>query len=244
MTPGQARVALLTFLLVTTGVVVNALFLQNRAPVATKASTERPPARPPAERIRKSGEVTRTDRSKHGPTEAAKDQPFRIAHFAPDTAKLDAPLPMPQGEASPETVRAIQRELKSRGYGPLASDGVMGLTTRAGIMAFEYDHGLGLSGEASEDLLRRILLGTSTDAELAGAGKVRSIQAEQVIRTVQQRLSGLGYRVGRVDGWLGEDTVKAIRDFEMDKGLVPRGRISAELVTRLIEAAVSKPSSR
>jgi peptidoglycan hydrolase-like protein with peptidoglycan-binding domain len=48
-----------------------------------------------------------------------------------------------------------------------------------------------------------------------------------VIRTVQQRLAALGYRIGRVDGWLGEDTVKAIRDFEMDKGLVPKGRICA-----------------
>src|SRR5262245_21422764 len=193
MTPGQARVALLTFLLVTTGGVVNALFLQNRATVDTKATTERPPARPPAaDRARKPGEVTRTDRPKPSSAGAATEQPLRIAHFAPDTAKLDAMLPAAQSEVATETVRAIQRELKARGYGPLASDGVMGLTTRAGIMAFEYDHGLALTGEANEDLLRRILLGTSTDTELVGAGKVQSIRAEQMIRTVQQRLSGLG----------------------------------------------------
>jgi peptidoglycan hydrolase-like protein with peptidoglycan-binding domain len=65
-----------------------------------------------------------------------------------------------------------------------------------------------------------------------------------VIRTVQQRLAALGYRIGRADGWLGEDTVKAIRDFEMDKGLVPKGRISAELVARLSDAAAPKSSGR
>ena len=171
------------------------------------------------------------------------EQTLRIAHFTPDTTKLDAPPQAPQGDADIETVRAIQRELKARGYGPLAGDGVIGLTTRAAIMAFEFDHGLGLTGEASEDLLRRILLGASPDIEL-GAAKVRSVEAEQVIRTVQQRLTALGYRIGRVDGWLGEDTVKAIRDFEMDKGLVPKGRICAELVARLGAPAASKPKGR
>ena len=86
--------------------------------------------------------------------------------------------------------------------------------------------GSALTGEASEELLKRILLGAAAGIEPAGAARVSSVQAEQVIRTVQQWLAALGYRVGRVDGRLGEDTVKAIRDFEMDKGLVPKGRVS------------------
>jgi peptidoglycan hydrolase-like protein with peptidoglycan-binding domain len=244
MTPGQARIALLSFLLVTTGVAVNALFLQTRTGVATKAAIERPAVRPPADRGRKSSEALRTDRSKSGPPQVTVgEQPLRIARFAPDSSKLDIPQ-APQGDADMATIGAIQRELKSRGYGPIAGDGVMGLTTRAGIMAFEYDHGLGLTGEASEELLKRILLGASAGIEPAGPAKVKSVQAEQVIRTVQQRLAALGYRIGRVDGWLGEDTVKAIRDFEMDKGLVPKGRICAELVARLSDAAAAKPSGR
>jgi len=245
MTPGQARIALSAFLLVTTGVAVNALFLQTKSAVATRPAIERPVARPPVDRGRKSSEATRTDRSKPGQSPVAvAEHPLRIARFAPDTSKLDTPLQAPQGEAHTATISAIQRELKSRGYGPLAGDGIMGLTTRAGIMAFEHDHGLGLTGEASAELLKRILLGAADGVEPAGAAKVRSVQAEQVIRAVQQRLAALGYRIGRVDGWLGEDTVKAIRDFEMDKGLVPKGRISAELVARLGEATTPKPSGR
>jgi len=245
MTPGQARIALLSFLLVTTGVVVNALFLQSGPAVATKAPTARPTAGPPADRGRRSSAATRVERPKPVPSEAAaKEQTLRIARFAPDTAMLDAPLPAPQADAGIETVRAIQRELKARGYGPLAGDGVMGMATRAGIMAFEHDHGLGLTGEASEELLKRILLGAPPDTVPAGAAKIRSVQAEQVIRAAQQRLAALGYRIARVDGWLGEDTVKAIREFEMDKGLVPKGRISAELMARLGEAAERKPAGR
>ena len=41
------------------------------------------------------------------------------------------------------------------------------------------------------------------------------------MRAVQQWLAALGYQPGRTDGRPGEETVKAIRDFEMDKGLVP-----------------------
>jgi hypothetical protein len=138
MTPGQARIALLSFLLVTTGVAVNALFLQTRSAVATKASSERPPVRPVVDRGRKSSEATRTDRSKTGaPQVAVGEQPLRIARFAPDSSKLDPLLQAPQGEADAATVSAIQRELRSRGYGPITGDGVMGLSTRAGIMAFE-----------------------------------------------------------------------------------------------------------
>ena len=185
------------------------------------------------------------DRSKPGPTDSpAKEQTLRIARFAPHTGILEAPLTAPRAEAGVETVRAIQRELRTRGYGPLPGDGVMSLATRAGIMAFEHDRGLGLTGEASEELLKRILLGDSPEVAPAGPAKIRSVQAEQVIRAVQQRLAALNYRIARVDGWLGEDTVKAIRDFEMDKGLVPKGRVCAELIARLNESAESRPAGR
>ena len=144
MTPGQARIALLSFLACDDRRGGERAVPAEQARVATKAPTARPTAGPPADRGRRSSEATRADRSKPAPSEAAaKEQTLRIARFAPDTAMLDAPLPAPQGEAGIETVRAIQRELKSRGYGPLAGDGVMGLATRAGIMAFEHDQGWG-----------------------------------------------------------------------------------------------------
>jgi hypothetical protein len=106
-------------------------------------------------------------------------------------------------------------------------------------MAFEYDHGLPLTGEASEKALKQILLGAPAGGTAAGAGKAGSIHAENMIRSVQKSLIALGYQSGAADGQLGEDTIKAIRDFEMDRGLVPKGRISAELLSRLAEAQAS-----
>jgi peptidoglycan hydrolase-like protein with peptidoglycan-binding domain len=39
--------------------------------------------------------------------------------------------------ASAGTIKAIQRELKDRGYGPLEADGAAGPATRAAIASFE-----------------------------------------------------------------------------------------------------------
>jgi peptidoglycan hydrolase-like protein with peptidoglycan-binding domain len=241
MTPGQARIALLSFLLVTAGVAINALFLQTGPGPASRALAERASARPAPEWSVKVGGAAPARR-----VGEPQDQALRIARFAADPGKID-PVPAgPDDAADVETVRAIQRELKLRGYGPVPGDGVMGLGTRAAIMAFENDHGMALSGEASERLLKRILLGATdpTVADSSAAGSVRSGHAEQVLRAVQQWLAALGYQPGRTDGRPGEETVKAIRDFEMDKGLVPRGRVSAELVARLSEATASKPAMR
>ena len=246
MTPGQARVALLSFLLVTAGVAINALFLQTGSASPGKAGSARAAsARPAVDASARVGEAAAGRRGGNlGPN--SEEQALRIARFAADPGKIDPAPAGPDDAADTETVRAIQRELKLRGYGPISGDGGVGLTTRAAIMAFEHDHGMALSGEASDRLLKRILLGAAAPASAdgSGAGKVRSGHAEHVIRSVQQWLAALGYQPGRIDGRPGEDTIKAIRDFEMDKGLVPRGRVSAELVARLSETAAPRPSSR
>jgi peptidoglycan hydrolase-like protein with peptidoglycan-binding domain len=248
MTPGQARIALSSFLLVTAGVVFNALFLQARPVAMTKSAAERMPAKPVSDRARRAPAAATPAQPIGFTSSDATQRPLRIARFAPEASKPD-PLPAGAGrEAGPDTIRAIQRELKLRGYGPLPVDGSMGLTTRAAIMAYEHDQGLALEGQASERLLRRLLLGAaegSGDAGSAGSGArtVRTAEAEQVVRAVQQWLAVLGYQPGRPDGQLGAETVSAIRDFEMDKGLVPRGRISSELVSRLSEAAAPKATS-
>jgi membrane-bound lytic murein transglycosylase B len=62
---------------------------------------------------------------------------------------------------------------------------------------------------------------------------VRSPQAQGVVRDVQRQLAARGYRPGAADGRLSAETIAAIRTFEADQGLVPKGRISAVLLDRL-----------
>ena len=140
-----------------------------------------------------------------------------------------------------ETVRSIQRELTSQGYFPGTVDGMPGLMTRAAIMAFEFDNGLSLKGQADPELLKLLLLGLPQDlpAGDARAGEVVGTEARQVVATIQQTLQQLGYRVGNKSGDFGIETERAIRDFEADQDLRETGRISGRLVSRFVGLADS-----
>ena len=226
MTPRQARIALSTFVLLAAGIVYNALYLQSDA-ASTKLAGEaarpapaspRPTAQPPAR--------TRT-------TQGTK----RTALLKPDSANAnDMPEDLPDG-AGADTVRAIQRELNQRGLGPLASDGAMRLVTRAAIMSYEHDNRLPYTAEATEGLLTHLVLGAPAINPPSGAGEVQSPHAEATIKQVQRMLAAGGYRPGPADGRLRAETVTAIRAFEQDQGLAPKGRISAEVVVRLQNSA-------
>jgi peptidoglycan hydrolase-like protein with peptidoglycan-binding domain len=245
MTPWHARVALGLFCLLAAGVAVNALYLQDRYPVAAMSAGSREhapvetssiapaPARGPA--------AADKPKTSHRPAAPHRD---RVGRMQPNAATA-APLPDVAGTsgASTDLVRSVQRELEQRGYGPLNNDGLLRIPTRAAIMAFEYDHGLPLTGEASDALLARVLLGAASTADVPGARNIQSPAAEQVARSVQQSLASLGYAIARVDGSVGGETAKAIREFEVDHGLVPTGRISAGLVLRLTEAVAQAKMS-
>lgn len=145
-----------------------------------------------------------------------------------DIAALDAP---PASGDPVEVTRAIQRELKIRGYEPGAQDGVVGTMTRGAIMAFEHDHGLPLTARPSDDLLKAIVLG---EAGKPGAGvKAETYEAQDLIRGVQRSLAKLGYKAGSATGKMTPETTRAIRAFEADQALPETGRISGPLIARL-----------
>ena len=224
-----------------------------REPVAANGEVIPPPAANPTTILTRSvGPIpVRSEPRAHSdqvPRVTARDAaagtetgPTRFARVRLDslqsTGTADHMPHAPDAEGDTATIAAVQRELSARGYGPLTADGVAGLMTRAAIMAFEHDNGYALTGEATETLLSRILLGTSADVtDQAQAGRVRSRHAEIVVRTVQQALAQLGYEIQRIDGRFGADTARAITQFESREGMKPRGRISAEVFGRLAHA--------
>lgn len=232
MTPRQARIALGGFVLMTGGVAFNALHMQGDAIANRKIASEPAPPRPPADRVR------RTEPPPAGrPGPRATDGTKRTALVKPDSAKATITPEGLRDEASTETVRAIQRELSQRGFGPLASDGIMRPVTRAAIMSYEAEHRLPYTGEATEALLARLVLGAPATTDASGAGQVQSPHAEALIKQIQRMLTASGYSPGPVDGRFSAETAAAIRAFEERQGLVPRGRISADILSRLQERA-------
>jgi peptidoglycan hydrolase-like protein with peptidoglycan-binding domain len=134
-----------------------------------------------------------------------------------------------------DVIRAIQRELNTRGYAPGAPDGVAGLVTRAAIMAYEHDTGIALTGDATQEILGRIVLGPAVPAAARpGKSEVKGPEAAAVVKLVAQSLTAQGYGASKSDGTLDAALVKAIREFEADQKLPDTGRVSAALVSRLI----------
>ncbi|MCC7252352.1 peptidoglycan-binding domain-containing protein [Hyphomicrobium sp.] len=142
--------------------------------------------------------------------------------------------PLPETADRTDLVRAIQRELKAKGYETGAVDGVAGLVTRGAIMAYEADSGLPLTGEPRPALLQHLVLGSS-DISASGAGDRTppGPEAEAVIRAVQRAFRQLGYLTTVPDGRLNDATRRAIRRFEIDRKLKETGRISGELLAKL-----------
>jgi peptidoglycan hydrolase-like protein with peptidoglycan-binding domain len=238
MTPRQARVALGGFFLLAIGVTTNALYLQGAVSGATEktAAAVRPEPRHPAPKSAKTAKAPEKTAAADTPQSPPQSAP-KSAPKTPQAVKVRMVRVATVGEtrtdeADADTVRAVQEELNRQGYGLIEADGVMRQPTRAAIMAFEHDHRLSLTGEASQTLLKQLVFGTP-ETEGAGEVEVRSPHAEAIVKQIQQSLIARGYRAGAVDGQMSAETTAALRTFETDQGLVPKGRISAVVLERL-----------
>lgn len=143
---------------------------------------------------------------------------------------------LPETADQADLTRAIQRELKAKGYETGAVDGVAGLVTRGAIMAYEADAGLPLTGKPRQALLQHLVLG-SADITSGGKGQEVDAEAEAIIRAVQSAFRQLGYMTTVPDGRLNDTTRRAIRKFEVDRKLKETGRISGELLAKLTSLA-------
>ena len=257
--PRLLRIAVMAFLAIGAGIAFNVLVLQDRkgGAIAERARLEKAQAKTTADRQRRlvvDPKDGRTGPAQPGvqPTMAANlarpvvatpeppAHPSRTGRFATQPP-MAAPPQMPRDEEA-ETIRLVQTRLAGLGYEPGAANGIAGLLTRGAVMAYEHDQGLPVTGEVSGPLLR--LLEKAPGAREAMALRVaqpRAPHAEQVLRTVQQSLAALGYFTARVDGRGSEALERAIRDYEMDNGMIPTGRVSAPLLTRLGRAPSGAP---
>lgn len=249
LAPHQARLALGALLVIGAGVAINVLYLQDGSTSAARgrAVAEKVLHRAEIERQRSlaltaSDTPRKTLASRAGPTgsetQAVPPMVERVGRFAPTAAQFSR-LQMPETAADvrmAEIVRAVQRRLAERGYEPGSADGVIGAGTRAAVLAYEQDHRLPLTAEPSEALLQHLTTGSLVPPPGNSGKPVRAPHVEHLVRTVQQSLASMGYFTGRIDGMAGPDTVRAIREYEMDAGLIPTGRISSPLLQRLARA--------
>jgi peptidoglycan hydrolase-like protein with peptidoglycan-binding domain len=219
MLPKRVTVPLIAFLVLTGGVCANVFLLQGRGMLSGRGID------PAAWNIAAIEAAEFGDTGSIAPTESPR------ASNGLDLAALAANT-QPISGGKGEVAKAIQRELQIRGYETGARDGVVGSMTRGAIMAFEHDNGLPLTGQASDTLLKAIILGEGGKPG-AKTPKPQTADARDMIRSVQRSLSKLGYKPGAASGNMTPETVRAIRAFEGDQALPVSGRVSGPLISRL-----------
>ncbi len=266
MSPGVMRLIFGGFVITMVGVAVNALLLQpdvlpllakvgpitpsmpsnssipslpSIPPAPTSRPASKPQLEPAAHRVASSASSlpARADVIVDTAAVSTTEPPMRVARLSIDSARPTRLPRLPDAEGDADIILRVQKELLARGYGPVVANGIIGPLSRAAIMAYEHDAALPITGEATDVLLRRMREGaTASRTPTADSRKIRSPEAEQVVRTVQHSLTTLGFEPGRIDGRIGDETERAIRAFETTHSLQPTGRVSAELFSLLARA--------
>jgi peptidoglycan hydrolase-like protein with peptidoglycan-binding domain len=231
MTTTDRKLAAVVSLLATASVAVNMLVFQNGNSKSSAIET---------------GGITERQGWVDGPgTALGATSPGPGAATQPSDGSLPpAPMGTTDDAQRADTTKGVQRELNAINYEAGPADGVLGTVTRAAIFAYEYDNGLVLTAEPSDQLLRQLILGSSSmTPNAARPGKTMAPQAESLVRSVKQQLAGLGYQTGVPGSTLTTEFARAIREFETDQKLKVSGRISGPMVSRLTRLQ-SEPKAR
>lgn len=72
----------------------------------------------------------------------------------------------------------------------------------------------------------------------------RKPDLDPTVLAIQRRLNELGYDVGTADGFSGQRTVAAIREFQRDRGFIPDGRATELLLRQLTDPPTPNDSRR
>jgi len=231
MTPLRLRLFLVAFVGLATAISANALYFQEAPQFA--GNTIR--TAPSQKQARASGddEATAATAALPKPVRAAETPGPRQGATATQSDSLRASeRSRPQSSVSKKVVRGIQRELARHGYEPGEIPGTLDIRTRLAIVAYQFDQGMAITGQPSEDLLKSLIFGAA-----GGIGEPKPLERFEgrpaIIAEIQDLLAKLGYGAashGRID----ERTRKAIRKFESDRDLEPSGRLHPRVLLEMV----------
>ena len=202
------RAALLVCCMLSIGVLANVFVLQGRQPKLAMSSPGY-------------SSTNRSRPSQPGAVNGAATR-SRAGRRAPATV------------ASPDLVRAIQRELYASGYAVRAPDGALDMATRAAILAWEQRNGVALTAEPSEDLLKALLLGAVIDPRPRTSKPTPAVA--MLVQHIQILLKSRKFGAIEINGRIDQPTRRAIAKFERAQGMKASGVISGALVVRLESA--------
>jgi peptidoglycan hydrolase-like protein with peptidoglycan-binding domain len=134
-------------------------------------------------------------------------------------------------------VEEVQRGLLATGNYKGMVDGVAGKNTRLAIAAYQRSAGLRINGEVSNELIEHLRYTQQVAAASQFTASVSELEKNPgeaaALRQVQTGLAELGYAPGEITGDLTSATIRAIIQFEKDRGLPSDGTVSSELLAEI-----------
>lgn len=124
-----------------------------------------------------------------------------------------------------EAVVTLQTKLAELNYYNYAIDGIYGPITASAVRQYQKDHGLLVDGIAGPVTLSSLFSGADVSRPSASVVDklLRYGDRGEAVAHLQERLKGLGYYQGAIDGIYGPLTVQAVKEFQRRNGLVVDG---------------------
>lgn len=165
--------------------------------------------------------------------------------------------------AEGDSVRALQKNLRTLGYYTGSVDGSYGSGTMAAVTAFQSAYGLkadGIAGTATLNAIENAVGGGSSSSSSSGSstnpevyGKTASSTGYKTmstasnssgsdVTTLQSLLRSTGYYTGTVDGSYGSGTEKAVENYQRAMGLRVTG-MAGPTTQRLLYGSTKESGS-
>ena len=161
------------------------------------------------------------------PTPTANISSMMLVTFDPNNTPSPTPLLLKVGSESGE-VKQLQQKLAELGYYTGAVDGQYGQGTSEAVKLFQAQANLVADGIAGNDT--RAALFADAAATYIPTPQPSPAPAElgrgargDAVRSIQQRLSDLGFYTSTVDGDYGPGTEAALQRFQTQHGLTANG---------------------
>lgn len=152
-----------------------------------------------------------------------------------------------------ERIRASQRLLAYLGYKPGRADGDRGRDTVNAIRKFQSDFLLPVTNKVTDEFFmflyrhvnrEDVAMGRDKNNPAHAASLAKPIRILVTRRTIREKsrdaqrlLAFLGYYKGEADGYIGRDTIKAIKRFQDEFFMKISGTVSDELLSALYKQA-------
>ncbi|MCL4449241.1 MAG: peptidoglycan-binding protein [Actinobacteria bacterium] len=145
-------------------------------------------------------------------------------------------LPVKIGSTS-SIVSELQQKLKGLGFDVSADfDGCFKTATKAAVQQFQSDRGLPANGICDLHTWNALI-----EAGFQLGSRLLVLQVPMLrgddIAELQQLLSVLGFDVGRIDGIFGDNTAKALGEFQRNAGILVTNTSNPETLTELLRAS-------